>query len=348
MIKNYKWKAIFSSLVILLPTLLGLFGEEHVKLPHGAHAMSVFLILPPVLLAIHWLCLLVTARDNAHNDQSPKVLGMIFFVCPVISLYASGIIWALMCGVSFNVYAILCLIMGIGFILIGNYMPKAKPNRTFGLRIKWTLASDENWTKTHRFSGRLWVITGAVALLGVFLPERIAPYFLIALLLAITVPPIVYSYRLYQKQLAGGLDPKKATVQKMPKWAIVLTAVLLGVIFGTCTVLSFTGSVESTCSDTALTVEVSYWKDLTVNYTDVESVEYRKTVEGKRVNGFGSPRLSVGWFRNDEFGNYTRYTYTQTAPCVVLTVDGATIVVNCADEAQTQALYNELIARIGG
>ena len=196
MIKNNKWKAILSSLVILLPTLLGLFGEEHVKLPHGANATAVFLILPPVLLAIHWLCLLVTARDNAQNNQSPKVLGIVFWICPIISLYAGGIIWALMLGISFNVYAILSLMMGVGFILIGNYMPKCKQNYTIGIKIPWTLNSEANWNRTHRFAGRLWVVCGLITIATGFLSNFWL--FLILVFLMIIVP-MVYSYILHRR-----------------------------------------------------------------------------------------------------------------------------------------------------
>ncbi|HAF86254.1 MAG TPA: hypothetical protein DCG32_07825 [Sphaerochaeta sp.] len=32
-------------------------------------------------------------------------------------------------------------------------MPKCKHNYTVGIRIPWTLASEENWNRTHRFAG---------------------------------------------------------------------------------------------------------------------------------------------------------------------------------------------------
>ena len=46
---------------------------------------------------------------------------------------------------------------GLLFMIIGNYLPKVKQNNTIGIRVVWTLQDEENWSATHRFSGKLWV-----------------------------------------------------------------------------------------------------------------------------------------------------------------------------------------------
>ena len=66
------------------------------------------------------------------------------------------------------------------------------------------------------------------------------------------------------------------------------------------------------------------------------------------MNGFGSPRLSLGHFENEELGAYLRYTYTQSPSVVILELsDGRTVVVNGKTEADTLALYEALSERIG-
>ncbi|MBQ9997164.1 MAG: hypothetical protein IJP32_12375, partial [Clostridia bacterium] len=90
-----------------------------------------------------------------------------------------------------------------------------------------------------------------------------------------------------------------------------------------------------------------YWDDLTVDYAAIDSIEYREDgVDGSRVGGYGSPRLALGNFRNDEFGNYTRYTYTQTTPCVVLTSGENILVLNGRDDAAALEIYEKLSERI--
>ena len=44
-------------------------------------------------------------------------------------------------------------------------MPKLKVNHTVGIRLPWTLQSEDNWHKTHRLVGKLWVLGGLILLL---------------------------------------------------------------------------------------------------------------------------------------------------------------------------------------
>ena len=123
---------------------------------------------------------------------------------------------------------------------------------------------------------------------------------------------------------------------------VILAAAAVGTF-----VLLFTGDIRFEPGDTALTIEASYWNDTAVAYTDVESLEYREGVgAGTRTWGFGSPRLQMGSFRNDVFGDYTRYAYTGCDTCVVMKVKGMTLVLSAEDEAATEALYEALLEKI--
>ena len=108
----------------------------------------------------------------------------------------------------------------------------------------------------------------------------------------------------------------------------------------------FAGSVETTFSDDSFTIKASFYDDLTVAYDRVESVEYRDgNVPGSRVFGVGSFRLLLGSFENDEFGNYTRYTYYNPEACVVLKVNGKTLVLSGKDAEETQEIYRQLVEK---
>ena len=64
-----------------------------------------------------------------------------------------------------------------------------------------------------------------------------------------------------------------------------------------------------------------------------------------RVFGVGSFRLLLGSFENEEFGNYTRYTYYNPEACVVMKVNGKTLVLSGKDAEETQAIYSQLVER---
>ncbi len=94
-------------------------------------------------------------------------------------------------------------VMGLMFVGLGNYMPKVKHNYTFGIKTPHTLASENVWNKTHRMAGPLWVGAGIGIMLCGFLKGDMAVWFMVAVLLAMTVIPVVYAYMEYKKEFPG-------------------------------------------------------------------------------------------------------------------------------------------------
>lgn len=58
------------------------------------------------------------------------------------------------------------LLMGLGFaalfVVLGNYLPTVKPNRTLGIRTKALLENPQLWRKVHRFAGPIYVLGGLI------------------------------------------------------------------------------------------------------------------------------------------------------------------------------------------
>ena len=212
MLKQNKGKLLISSIVILLPILVGLARWNDLPQRMAVHwdfngapdnwlgkGFTVF-AMPLILLAVQWLCVVVTSLDPKNKDQSRKAMGLVFWLCPIISLFANGAIYAAALGLKFNVSVLAPLVVGLMFVVIGNYLPKCKQNYTVGIKIIWTLDSEENWNATHRFAGKVWVIGGVLLLLCAFLPAASIPYVLIPCLTLMVGAPILYSYLYYRRQ----------------------------------------------------------------------------------------------------------------------------------------------------
>ncbi|HEY1022288.1 MAG TPA: SdpI family protein [Flavisolibacter sp.] len=92
-------------------------------------------------------------------------------------------------------------LMGLLFAFIGNYMNHIKPNYFAGIRLPWTLSSDENWRRTHQLAGKLWFAGGVlIAIAGLVLSSSVAfPFFIGALVIMVLIP-VIYSYRLFKQQ----------------------------------------------------------------------------------------------------------------------------------------------------
>ncbi len=87
---------------------------------------------------------------------------------------------------------------GTALVILGNYLPKIRQSHTMGIKLPWTLQSEENWTRTHRLSGFLWVLCGLVMIPLSLL--RLWSGWLFGVLLAVMVLiPAVYSYALHRK-----------------------------------------------------------------------------------------------------------------------------------------------------
>lgn len=84
------------------------------------------------------------------------------------------------------------------FIIIGNYLPKIKHNYTFGIKLPWTLNDEDNWQKTHRLAGVVWVVCSTIALfLAIILNSSIFYPIFMAIVAILVIVPGVYSYYLY-------------------------------------------------------------------------------------------------------------------------------------------------------
>ena len=73
--------------------------------------------------------------------------------------------------------------LGMLLVGLGVAMPRIEPNYTFGVRIPWTLNDSENWRRTHRFAGPVFVVMGAVMLVAAFFSASIPQAALVAVLL---------------------------------------------------------------------------------------------------------------------------------------------------------------------
>ena len=360
MMKQHKGKLIVSSVVTLLPTLVGLIFWNRLPNQMPTHwgldgsvdgwSGKAFAVigLPLILLAVHWLCVWGTSLDSGNRGQNRKVSGLVLWIIPVLSWFTSGIMYAAALNLEVDFVRVTLLLMGAMFVVIGNYLPKCKQNHTIGIRIPWTLNDEENWNATHRVGGRIWVAGGAALLAGSVLPEKFAVALMIVLMPILAAAPILYSWCYHKKQAREGHVPttfgenkplsRKAKIGSMVGVAVVLVLVA---------VLMFTGDIEVRCDEDSFTVEADYYQDLTVEYAAVDSIEYRETDKaGVRTFGFGSARLLMGQFKNDAFGTHTRYSYTQCDACVVVTAGEKILVLSGKDADSTRAIYEELSGRI--
>lgn len=351
MLKKHLKPLILTSLVTLLPILAGLLLWDRLPDTMNIHwsvngnadgtAGKTFSIIVPslVLLALHWLCSLDTLYRN--HKQSRKVQNIALWICPMISLIVSGTVYSLALGFAFDMSKILFLMLGILFAVMGNYMPKFRQNPTLGIKTSWALADEENWNATHRFGGRVWMAAGFAVIILSFIPKT--ALIIMAIMIACGFAPMVYSWNFYRKKKASGAEVKAFT-HPFGKWSwLVIVAVLILLV-----IVLFTGKIKYTFGDDALTVTSNRMGGITVSYAEIDDIELREAqIPGTRTMGYGSMRLLLGAFQNEEFGNYTRYTYCSANPCIVITTGDRILVLSDETAEATRELYQQLLEKAG-
>ena len=208
MIKK-NWKIlVITSVILLLPVLVGIimWNQFPDQIPtHWNAAGEIdswsgkpFAIfgLPMLMLAFQWLCVLVTSADPKKENHPSKVLHLVFWIIPVISVVLSAIIYAVALGSKVRMEMVMPVFVGLVLAIVGNYLPKCKQNYTIGIKIPWTLNSEENWNRTHRFAGRLWLVSGLVIMLTGFLGGF---WIFFGVVLVMVLAPVIYSYLLHRK-----------------------------------------------------------------------------------------------------------------------------------------------------
>ena len=213
MLEKYKKTLIIATVIILLPVLAGVILWDRLPEQFPIHfnaagevdgwSSKIFGVLgmPLILAAAQWLCALGSLKmDPKAKNVEGKVFSLVLWFIPVLSIVMSALTYCTALGINMNVQIILPLVIGLIMTLIGNWLPKCKQSWTLGIKLPWTLSDENNWNRTHRFAGPVWVACGLV----IMLCALIGGAFLWAMLAAFVVmiaAPTVYSFLLFKGKI---------------------------------------------------------------------------------------------------------------------------------------------------
>jgi uncharacterized membrane protein len=185
--------AVYSKLPDQIPTHWNVAGEIDRYSPKVFGAFMAPVIMLVVWLGMKFLPNIDPKKKNYEKFNSSYsiiicLLTSFFFVLNLLTITVS-------LGYNISINKVIPLIIGILFIILGNYMPKSKSNFFYGIKTPWTLTSDVSWRKTHRLGGKLFVLDGIIVVISsIFLTGTVqVTIFVISTSIAALVP-IVASY----------------------------------------------------------------------------------------------------------------------------------------------------------
>ena len=121
---------------------------------------------------------------------------MVLWLVPVVSVITCMSIYGLALGMDIDMGMIVNIMVGIMFIILGNYIHKVKQNYTVGMKLPWTLNSEENWNRTNRMTGWILILSGLLFLMNSLLLKTEIVF---AVILLVILVPMIYSFILYKK-----------------------------------------------------------------------------------------------------------------------------------------------------
>ena len=207
--KNKQWVLPF--LACFLPSLMGVLLWEQLpdQMPihfdaqgmadgYASKAFAVF-GLPLFLALMELFCVFMMNADPKKRNYPRQMIVICTWMMPVLSCLVNVLVMMKALGKEVRVEVVIPAMVGILMVLMGNYLPKTKQNYTIGIKLPWTLNSEENWRKTNRFSGFLFVLGGLWMIVSSLM--HLDPVLIVAVpVVLMTLVPSVYSWVLYRKE----------------------------------------------------------------------------------------------------------------------------------------------------
>ncbi len=192
---------VYSRLPERMPVHWGLFGNVD---RYGSRAEAVFL-LPLIALAVWGLLRALPLIDplrvnyarfaGAYDTVIAAVVGMMLLI-------HLGIIGVAM-GWNIPMQRLVPGVLGVLFVIIGNALPRARPNWWFGIRTPWTLSNERVWTRTHRVAGYVTMAAGAACILAAIIASPLSMIVSVAVVLVSSFIPVVYSYFVWKQETSA-------------------------------------------------------------------------------------------------------------------------------------------------
>lgn len=151
-------------------------------------------LLPIIVLIINF-----TKNNGDNNKKNIKVNNILQSVISMLLIILNWVTIVISLGSDIKMKFLLPAVIGIFFIILGNYMPALKTNYFMGIRNPWTLEDEIVWRKTHKAGGYLFILIGLLMVIMSLMQADIINKIVFTSLIAVIIGINIYSYLLYHK-----------------------------------------------------------------------------------------------------------------------------------------------------
>jgi uncharacterized membrane protein len=190
--------SVYSGLPDRMPVHWGVRGNVN---RYGSRAEAAFLM--PIVMIGLWLLLRFLPRVDSRRANYAKfgdtydllvnsLIGL--FAVMHVALLGTALGWPI------SMERLVPALVGLQFLILGNALPRARPNWWFGIRTPWTLTNDRVWMRTHRVGGYLLAAAGIVLLVAAAVPGAWTVTLGITAVGAAAFGSFIYSYFAWKQE----------------------------------------------------------------------------------------------------------------------------------------------------
>lgn len=186
--------------VILLPMVYGVAVYHKLPLrmathwgvgnqPNGYMTRPLAVFGLPLLMVLLQLLILYTPRGK---QRAPRFERLVNWIIPVttIVMYLTTIQYNL--GTKLNIWRIAVLLIGIMFVLMGNYLPTVPQGYNRGWHPSTNLFRGQNWRKYTRIMAYVMVAGGIAMLLSLFFNGLVSMIVVFGIILLLIIGPVLF------------------------------------------------------------------------------------------------------------------------------------------------------------
>lgn len=176
---------IITCIACVLPIIIGMYFfnslPESIVIhwgidnkPNGFFPKVAFIFgMPLIMSLVQIFCCIITDLSDRNQEANKKTISVLKWIIPIITmvLYIVTIMYAL--GSNVDIRKIVMIILGILFIILGNYIPKTKNTFALGLK-KFMIKNSDFESKISRISGYILILDGILFLLSMAFSEIVS------------------------------------------------------------------------------------------------------------------------------------------------------------------------------